>query len=91
MGGSVRYSCAGECDGFDIRSTDGVVVLTKQVDAEIDSHHEFVAVATDSGIPQLSATAMVVIHGKYIYAYVVYLFMYLERERERDLLKEVSI
>ncbi|MPC22879.1 Protocadherin Fat 1 [Portunus trituberculatus] len=62
MGGSVRYSCADECDGFDIRSTDGVVVLTKQLDAEVDSHHELVAVATDSGIPQLSATARLNFH-----------------------------
>ncbi|XP_063862581.1 fat-like cadherin-related tumor suppressor homolog isoform X4 [Scylla paramamosain] len=62
MGGSVRYSCGGECIGFDLRSTDGAVVLTKQLDAEDDSQHEFVVVATDSGIPQLSATAVVVIH-----------------------------
>ena len=67
MGGSVRYSCGGGCDRFNVRSMDGAVVLTKPLDAEVATQHDLIVVATDSGIPQLSSTATVVIHGKYIY------------------------
>ncbi|XP_050721222.1 fat-like cadherin-related tumor suppressor homolog [Eriocheir sinensis] len=60
-GGSVRYSCLRECDSFEVRALDGAVILTKELDAETEAQHVLTVLATDSGIPQLSSTATVVI------------------------------
>ncbi|XP_050703981.1 protocadherin Fat 1-like [Eriocheir sinensis] len=60
-GGSVRYSCVMECGSFEVRALDGAVTLTKELDAETEAQHVLTVLATDSGIPQLSSTATVVI------------------------------
>lgn len=67
-GGLVHYSCIRECDGFEVRTLDGAVILTKELDAETETQHLLTVLATDSGIPQLSSTATVVINGMlYVY------------------------
>lgn len=60
----MRYSCVMECGSFEVRALDGAVTLTKELDAETEAQHVLTVLATDSGIPQLSSTATVVIDGK---------------------------
>ncbi|XP_050707149.1 protocadherin Fat 3-like [Eriocheir sinensis] len=60
-GGSVRYSCVMECGSFEVRALDGAVTLAKELHAETEAQHVLTVLATDSGIPQLSSTATVVI------------------------------
>lgn len=60
----MRYSCISDCDGFEVRASDGAVILAKKLDAETEDQHMLTVLATDSGIPQLSSTTTVIIEGK---------------------------
>ncbi|KAK7016210.1 long-chain fatty acid transporter fat1 [Halocaridina rubra] len=60
-GGQVQYRCGVGCDMFSVGSRDGIVTVSGTLDAETHKQYVMAVVALDLGLPQLSASATVVI------------------------------
>lgn len=55
-----------ELSQFMIHSGSGLISLRNVLDREVQSEHKFLVIATDTGNPPLSATALVVVTGNHI-------------------------